>query len=36
MENIGCQNNQTKKTIFLQKHKLSIPQPKDATAEIWA
>ena len=36
MGNLSCHSNQTKEPDFHKKHKLSIPQPMDATDEIWA
>ena len=36
MGKLSCHSNQTKRAIFIKKHKLSIHHPKDATDEIWA
>ena len=36
METLSCHSNQINKPIFIKKHKLSFPKPKDATHKIWA
>ena len=36
METLSRHSNQTKEANFHKKYKLPIPQPKDATDEIWA